>query len=111
MSNGYGNEETGQIRVEEVVGGYILNTANIINCKGVKEIVAASVDDVAIGHASSVCGKEPPFNPHPPVLVPPGNDPNPPAEKPDRPRSKANKKSKESDSGHDGDTASASPHL
>ena len=76
------------------MGGYILNTANIINCKGVKEIVAASVDDVAIGHASSVCGKEPPFNPHPPVLVPPENDPNPPAEKPDRPRSKANKSRK-----------------
>ncbi len=93
MSNGYGTEFLGQIRVEE--GGRVhLNTANIINCKGVKEIVAASVDDVGIGLASSVCGKEPPFNPHPPVLVPPENDPNPPAEKPDRPRSKAKKSRK-----------------
>ena len=56
MSNGYGTRESGQIRVGS--GGKVhLNTANIINCHGVKEIVAPSDAIVGIGHASSVCGK------------------------------------------------------
>ena len=38
MSNGYGTRETGQIRVG--AGGKLHLNANIINCRGVKEIVA-----------------------------------------------------------------------
>ena len=82
MSNGYGTRETGQIRVG--AGSRLhLNTANIINCSGVKEIVAPSDALVVIGHASSVCGKSEPFNPHLPIIPPPDpNDPDPPP-KPD----------------------------
>ena len=82
MSNGYGTSETGQIRVG--AGSRLhLNTANIINCSGVKEIVAPSDALVVIGHASSVCGKSEPFNPHLPIIPPPDpNDPDPPP-KPD----------------------------
>ena len=69
MSNGYGTRESGQIRVGS--GGKVhLNTANIINCHGVKEIVAPSRCDCRHRPCSSVCGKSAPFNPHPPVSTP-----------------------------------------
>ena len=87
MSNGYGTRESGQIRLGSGARVH-LNTANIINCKGVKEIVAPSDAQVSIGLASSVCGKSEPFNPHPPVLPPPDPTDNPPVENPDNPRRK-----------------------
>ena len=83
MSNGYGTRESGQARVES--GGRIyFSTARVINCRGVKEIVAAEDTFVHIGHAASICGKAPPFNPHPPVRPLPG----PQDKEPSRPRGK-----------------------
>ena len=84
MSNGYGTRESGQIRLGSGARVH-LNTANIINCKGVKEIVAPSDAQVGIGLASSVCGKSEPFNPHPPVSPPPDPPDNPPVENPGKP--------------------------
>ena len=73
MSNGFGTRETGQARVES--GGRIgFSTAKVINCKGVKEIVAADDAEVNFGHEASVCGKMEPFNPHLPVIPPPPTD-------------------------------------
>ena len=73
MSNGFGTRETGQARVES--GGRIgFSTTKVINCKGVKEIVAADDAEVNFGHEASVCGKMEPFNPHLPVIPPPPTD-------------------------------------
>ena len=86
MSDGYGKRETGQIKVG--AGGRLhLNVAKIINCHGVKEIVAPSDALVSIGAYSSVCGKSAPFNPHLPVIPPPNRedlDPEPTPKRPDR---------------------------
>ena len=63
MSNGYGTRESGQVRVGS--GGRVyFSTVKVINCEGVKEIVADSEEQVHIGHAASICGKVEPFNPH-----------------------------------------------
>ena len=69
MSNGYGTSESGQMRVDSG-GELFLNTSHVVNCKGVKEIVAESDAHVNIDSYSSVCGKSAPFNPHPPVSTP-----------------------------------------
>ena len=79
MSNGYGTRATGQARLESGAGIWF-STASVINCKGVKEIVAADDATVTLGHAASLCGKSEPFNPHPPVRPLPG-----PGDKDDRP--------------------------
>ena len=73
MSNGHGRRETGQLRVES--GGRVhLNTTNITNCQGVKEIVAPDDATVSIGYASSVCGKMKPFIPPPGSKDAPASD-------------------------------------
>ena len=77
MTNGYGTRQSGQIRVDSGARLH-LNTVEITNCKGVKEIVAPADALVVIGYAASVCGKREPFNPHPPILPPPrSGDPRP----------------------------------
>ena len=79
MSNGYGTSESGQMRVDSG-GKLFFNTSHVVNCKGVKEIVAESDDQVSIDSHSCVCGKSKPFNPHPPVSTPgkpKGKDDNP----------------------------------
>ena len=93
MSNGFGTSETGQARVES--GGRIgFSTVKVINCKGVKEVVAADDAEVHFGHEASVCGKMEPFNPHLPVIPPPPVDPQPdppdeaPGDNSERPRNR-----------------------
>lgn len=87
LSNGCGTRESGQARVERGARIYF-STASIINCKGVKEAVAADDALVHIGHAASICGKIEPFNPHPPVIPPPNPDDEDdlPAGNPNKPR-------------------------
>lgn len=87
MSNGYGTRDTGQARVDS--GGRIgFSTVKVINCKGVREIVAAADSTVHIGHAASICGKMEPFNPQRPILPLPGPNDDPP----DKPRNKPKQK-------------------
>ena len=69
MSNGYGTPESGQMRVNGG-GELFFNTSHVVNCKGVREIIAESSARVDIDSLSSVCGKSKPSNPHPPVSTP-----------------------------------------
>lgn len=95
MSNGYGTRQTGQARLESGAGIWF-STASVINCKGVKEIVAPDDATVTLGYAASLCGKSEPFNPHPPILpLPgPGDDDDPPATSRDKGRDKSRRAAK-----------------
>ena len=86
MSNGYGTRESGQVRVGS--GGRVyFSTVKVINCKGVKEIIADSEEQVHIGLAVSICGKTEPFNPHLPVVpLPDPDDESPSDDGDDSPR-------------------------
>ena len=77
MSNGLGTRDSGQIRLESGAR-LLMNVFHIINCRGVKDIVAPADAVVGFGVDASVCGKSEPFNPHPPVIQPPTEaDPQP----------------------------------
>lgn len=77
MSKGYGTSETGQARLESGAGIYF-STAQVINCTGVKDILAADDALVHFGYAAKVCGKMAPFNPHAPIRPLPGPNDNRP---------------------------------
>ena len=74
LSNGFGTRATGQIRLES--GSRLnLTTTHVINCRGVKEIVAADSAFVNFGYDARLCGKMEPFDPHPPIIPLPTDGP------------------------------------